>query len=117
MSINFKEETIRELEKHGYTVNDINWIGTSKTRLSIVNFFKIADFEYDDGYGAAEIPTNLKIVGDNWWLERHDYDGAEWWEFKTMPSKAGISNEVYLDELPLGMWDTLEDLLLKRGQR
>ena len=28
---------------------------------------------------------DLLIVGDDWWLERHEYDGAEWWEFKTLP--------------------------------
>jgi hypothetical protein len=28
----------------------------------------------------------LEIVGDDWWLERHEYDGAEWWEYKTKPS-------------------------------
>jgi hypothetical protein len=27
------------------------------------------------------------VVGKDWWLERHEYDGSEWWEFKTMPDK------------------------------
>lgn len=26
------------------------------------------------------------VVGDDWWLERHEYDGSEWWEFKRLPS-------------------------------
>ena len=42
---------------------------------------------YDSGYGSNEIPMNLVIVGDNWWLERAEYDGSEWWEFKTLPIK------------------------------
>ena len=25
------------------------------------------------------------IVGWNWWLERREYDGAEWWELETKP--------------------------------
>jgi hypothetical protein len=25
---------------------------------------------------------DLIIVGDNWWLERKEYDGSEWFEFK-----------------------------------
>ena len=35
-----------------------------------------------------------KIVGDNWWLERDEYDGAEGWEFKVMPIKPN-SKPVY----------------------
>ena len=27
------------------------------------------------------------MCGDDWWLARVTYDGNEWWEFKTMPSK------------------------------
>lgn len=36
---------------------------------------------------------DLIIVGDTWWLERHEYDGCEWFEFKELPSKP----EKYLD--------------------
>ena len=41
---------------------------------------------YDSGYGGAEI-NRIVIVGDNWWLERGEYDGSEWWKFKTIPIK------------------------------
>lgn len=37
---------------------------------------------------------SLKIVGDNWWLERHEYDGAEWFEFKTLPQKPKIKEKI-----------------------
>lgn len=38
---------------------------------------------YDAGYGGQEINHNLKIVGrQSWWIERREYDGAEWWSFK-----------------------------------
>jgi len=26
-------------------------------------------------------------VGDDWWLERHEYDGSEWWVFQKLPIK------------------------------
>ena len=29
----------------------------------------------------------LRIVGKDWWLEREEYDGSEWWEFRTFPQK------------------------------
>lgn len=40
---------------------------------------------YDDGYGGQEIDSSLVIVGDDWWLERAEYDGAGWFEFKKQP--------------------------------
>lgn len=48
---------------------------------------KLADTDYDNSYGATEVADDLIIVGENWWLERHEYDGAEWFEFKEMPLK------------------------------
>lgn len=35
---------------------------------------------------AQEVAHDLKIVGDDWWLERSEYDGAERWNFKTLPN-------------------------------
>lgn len=26
-------------------------------------------------------------MGDDWWLERHEYDGSEWFELKECPDK------------------------------
>ena len=40
-----------------------------------------------NGFGGAEVNENLFVVGADWWLERHEYDGSEWWEFKTLPTK------------------------------
>ena len=31
---------------------------------------------------ALEVAEDLVVVGDNWWIERHEYDGNEWWEYK-----------------------------------
>lgn len=45
------------------------------------------------------------LVGDGWWIERAEYDGSEWWEFKTIPTeKVKVVPILYLDR---GMWDTL----------
>lgn len=40
---------------------------------------------YDNGFGGQEVVTDLVILGDNWWLERGEYDGSEWWGFRTVP--------------------------------
>lgn len=87
--LNFLEETIQILEEHNKSSDDIRWIGLkdgSKYLLYWVEFSSIADFEYDDSFGSVKINKNLVIVGSNWWLERQEYDGSEWWTFNKQPT-------------------------------
>ena len=60
------------------------------------DFKSKADFEYDNGYGWIEIPSDLIIVGKDFWLERREYDGAEWWEFVTAPIEPAEVRELFL---------------------
>jgi len=86
MSIrNLKEETITVLRRHNKEIKDIKWIGCSLFKIPINEFFKLANKTYDSGYGGAEVAEDLLIIGEDWWLERHEYDGSEWWEYKTLP--------------------------------
>lgn len=85
MMTNLKEETLQALKDCGKTIEDVLWIGNGEVRLPIDAFLKAANRLYDDGYGGVEVIQSLVIVGDNWWLERGEYDGSEWWEFKTLP--------------------------------
>ena len=80
---NLKDETLKMLSDCGKSVDDIRWIGNYAEEIPIDEFWKVADREYYDGFGGAEI----YIVGDDWWLERGEYDGSEWWEFKTIPTR------------------------------
>lgn len=90
---NLLQETLKILTENGKTPKDIRWAGYERSYAtpaqigSFDDFMKLADIEYDNGYGSNEIEANLKIVGDDWWLERGEYDGSEWWEFKTLPAK------------------------------
>lgn len=34
------------------------------------------------------------IVGDDWWLERHEYHGGENWVFITKPEKPAIEKPI-----------------------
>lgn len=82
--MNLWKETVAELDKHGKTVADIKFVQTKKGRIE--NFEALAKkINYYDGFGGQEIEPSLVIVGDNWWLERAEYDGAEWFEFKQQP--------------------------------
>ena len=104
---NLLKETIEELELYGKTGADVLWVGRDyivyeryhdSTRVTYKStwedFCSKADFEYDDGYGSPEIPTDLIIVGKDFWLERGEYDGSEWWEFKTMPEEPTETREL-----------------------
>lgn len=84
--MNLLEETKELLERNGKTIFDVLWIGT-KDAVWDVDIQQLFNVDYDDGFGGQEIPDELLVVGDDWWLERHEYDGSEWWEFKTMPVK------------------------------
>ena len=82
---NLREETLRVLKEHNKTIEDIKFICSGDKNIPIDMFFIKADRMYDNYAGWIEIDECLMIVGDNWWLERAEYDGSEWWEFRTMP--------------------------------
>lgn len=84
---NLWEETINKLENYSIKWEDVTAvILEGDCVITKENFEEVARrTNYDNGFGLAEIPSNLKILGWNWWLERAEYDGSEWWELKTMP--------------------------------
>jgi hypothetical protein len=47
-------------------------------------FIESLDFDYDNGYGGQELFGLVWLI-DNTWLERGEYDGSEWWDYKTTP--------------------------------
>ena len=82
---NLLEETLKILKQNNLTEIDVIWIGNRKKKTSWENFKFLSDLTYDSGFGWHEVCLNLMIVGKDWRLERHEYDGSEWWEFKKMP--------------------------------
>ena len=86
--MNLYNEVIEELKDHKKTVKDIIFIACDNKLISVDEFMGYArNFDYDEGFGTNYVNPALIIVGDNWWLERHEYDGSEWFEFKTIPVK------------------------------
>lgn len=85
--MNLLKETIDKIERSGFSVEDVEWVGSKDGLYSIAwNYFvSIADVEYDNRYGVVGIAEDLVVVGNGWWLERGEYDGAEWWSFNTAP--------------------------------
>jgi len=81
---NFLEETKVSIQRSGKTIEDIIFIGDlrNNTKCTWAEFEKMADFEYDNGFGSLEINEELIIVfKDNTIFSRREYDGSEWWEY------------------------------------
>ena len=92
---NLLEETKEKLAVCHKTPKDVLWVGSSDGSEAITweEFEKMADFDYDDGYGAAEIRMDLVVVGKDWWLERYEYDGSEW-VYKEQPKLLKLHKEL-----------------------
>lgn len=85
--INLLEETKKVLKEHEKTFDDVLWVGTGDYYIDVQRFIELADKKYNNSYGTEYVNTDLHVVGTDWWLERHEYDGSEWWEYKTIPIK------------------------------
>lgn len=85
---NLWEETIEVLKDYSLTWDDVDAVILEGDNVCIpkANFEEVArKTNYDSGFGSVEIRSDLIIVGWNWWLERNEYDGSEWWELKIKP--------------------------------
>lgn len=106
---NLWKETERILTAHGKMFKDVKYIQGSNFGITKENFEKVAKkSNYSSGFGAAEVADDLVVVGDNWWIERHEYDGSEWWEYKEKLKQISEIKEV--SHLAGGMWDKLAKL-------
>ena len=115
MIVNLWEETIEALETHGKTWKEVYFI--CGRDFCISNFEEIAKAtNYDSGYGRQEVALDLTIVGKDWWLERAEYDGAEWWVFRTIPDKPRRIEKIKALVGEYG-WSTMEQInLSKKGK-
>jgi hypothetical protein len=101
--MNLKTETLELLKDNNKTLDDIKeyYINYTEHRdengkfyynykhtefYGDGNSFDISklDFEYDDSYGTQEVHGFISFTDDTW-LEREEYDGSEWWDFKECP--------------------------------
>ena len=102
---NAKEELLSHLEKNKVTIKcaTINcgishWYNDEyvEDRKSIdlreghsigeyEEFLHRLDFQYDNGYGGQQVYGMVWLKEENTWMERGEYDGSEWWEYKKCP--------------------------------
>jgi len=106
---NLLNETMSTLKSIDQRIEDIKFIGSLDSGHSCtwVEFTQLADIEYDNGFGAQEIASDLVIVfEDGTQLYRDEYDGSECWAYKAI---AVIPRDQQpIKSLTGGMWNTLE---------
>ena len=105
---NLLAETEAALARRHKTWDDVKWVGTPHIVIPTEVFKAVAaKCNYDSGFGAQVVVADLVIVGDNWYFERHEYDGAESWQFKQIPKKP---LGVYPGDSPrlTGKWGSME---------
>lgn len=88
---NLLKETEEALFDNGKTWADVRYITDGEFEIPLGVFKIKADQKYDNGYG-LQLVANICIVGDDWWLERAEYDGSEWWEYKQKPERPDMYN-------------------------
>ena len=86
--MNAKKELLEILKENNKTVDNIVAIfikyELNYAKIIEINTIEQLDFNYNDG-GIQEL-YGYVLLDDQDWLERHDYDGSEWWEYKKYPS-------------------------------
>ena len=108
---NLLEETLEAIKNSGHKSKDIIFIGSEDSghKCTWNEYKKISNVNYDDGFGASEVATDLIIVfsdGSKMW--RGEYDGSEWWEYSTpfvMPKEFKK-----ISTLIKPMWNTLKEM-------
>jgi hypothetical protein len=89
--INAKEEFLRVTHIHKVLCASVKHAGV--TRMLKVNyspedydkFLNEMDFEYDAGYGTQKVKGFIWMQ-DGTWYDRGEYDGSEWWEYRSVPN-------------------------------
>ena len=107
---NLIKETIEWLDDLGYEESDVLWVGSrdGEFAMSWEEFKdKFKNLEYESGFGRQEIADDLVVVGEDWWLEREEYDGAECWAYKKSPK---LTSGKSFDKI-VGCWDSLADIM------
>lgn len=88
---NVLKEIQLHLQEHELKEEDISWIGSENGEYAMdwPEFKdKFGDMEYDSGFGAQELVSDLVIVmNDGTYFNRWEYDGSEGWEYNKVPTR------------------------------
>ena len=109
--MNLYDETVEILSSHDKTITDIEYIGSTRTKINTNKALELMKkTNYDSCLGGQEIACNLMIKGKDFIMKRGEYDGSEWWNYiQTDPSLPQVEREVKSFKANIG-WDTLEEI-------
>lgn len=111
--MNLLEETIEAIERSGHKVEDVEFIGSidAEYRCTWDEFTKLADREYDNGFGCAEVATDLIIrFRDGRRMWRGEYDGSESWESDPIGTVDYSQQGKPIKSLIGDLWPSLSEL-------
>ena len=117
---NLLKETKEILKDNHKSLDDTLWCRSKQFGYFTKEvFIKLAQTEYESGFGSPKVAEDLIIVGKDFWLERHEYDGSESWKYKSMPIKPSkyrkptaltVEQASKLDRDVSVGWETLESI-------
>lgn len=125
--MNLLKETEEILRKHGKQIEDVWYaalffdlyddmftvnLGGAHSAKDFEVFKNALDTDYDNGFGGQEV-FGFIVLNDTNWIERHEYDGSEWWEYKEMPNmtrKTGLEVKKLSEQEEFMKWDIIEML-------
>ena len=86
---NAKDEFVAETNGKSVLCAEIKYgrgfaLSVGYTDGELVLFLQSLEFEYSDGFGGKELFGTIWYK-DGTWSERGEYDGSEWWEYKSCP--------------------------------
>lgn len=105
--MNFLQETKDVLERNNKTFKNIKNIYGNEFQITLENFIDFADKDYDNGYGGQEMPEDIKILGDDFYMTRDEYDGSENWVYHTMPNKITLPFKKIEQKEKRAMWEDM----------
>jgi len=111
--MNLLIETTEDIRESGHTPDDIVFIGSEYSGHSCTwdEFQLLANFEYDNGFGAQRIASDLIIVfkdGTSMW--RYEYDGSESWYYSKPFSEPKVRKPIKILGGSKFAWDTLQEM-------
>ena len=108
---NLLEETRQLLEDNGQSLDDIEAVFGEDFQIPVAEFVELAKAtNYDAGYGAPEVATDLIILlKDGSWYSRDEYDGSEWWQHNRRPSPPEEVRHVARLTAKCVGWETLAE--------
>lgn len=83
--INLLDETLGELDRLSIKEEEILYVAEideGQCKFMTWEMFKSKTHpkDYDEGFGIAEVNTEIYIYSVNYILYRHEYDGQEYWK-------------------------------------